>query len=120
VASTKSVPSTFERESHGDPRSLYQRRLVGQHRPKVRAADPDVHHVADPRAGVTGPRARADAAREIFHAAEHGAHAGHDVLAVEHDRTPHRRPERDVQDGASLGDVDPLAAEHRVDVRAQS
>ncbi len=46
-------------------------------------------------------------------------HVGHDVLPVDHDRLAARRAQRDVQHGAVLGDVDLLAAEHRVDARAQ-
>ena len=44
----------------------------------------------------------------------------HDVLAVDHDRRAARRAQRHVQHRPVLGDVDLLAAEHRVDAFAQA
>jgi hypothetical protein len=44
----------------------------------------------------------------------------HDVFAVDDDRRPFRRPQRDVQRGAVLRAVDLLAAEHRADARGQA
>ena len=41
-------------------------------------------------------------------------HVAHDVAAVDDERPLARHPQRDVEDGAVLGDVDVLAAEHRV------
>ena len=58
--------------------------------------------------------AAAHAGGEVRHAIEHGVHPGHHVLAVDHDRGAARGPQRDVQHRALLGDVDLLAAEHRV------
>ena len=43
----------------------------------------------------------------------------HHVPAVENDRLATRRPQRHMQHGAVLGDIDPVAAKHGVDVRAQ-
>ena len=63
---------------------------------------------------------RAHAVGEGRHLVEHGVDLGHDVLAVDDDRRALRRAQRHVQDGAVLGDVDLLAAEHRVDARAQA
>ena len=57
---------------------------------------------------------------EVGHLVEHGVDLGHDVLAIDDDGCSSRRAQRHVQDGAVLGDVDLLAAEHGVDPRAQA
>jgi hypothetical protein len=44
---------------------------------------------------------------------------GHDVRAVDHDRSALGRAQRDVQNGAMLGDIYVITAEHRVDSPAQ-
>ena len=54
------------------------------------------------------------------HLVEHGVHLRHDVLAVDQDRRALRRAQRDVQHRAVFRDVDPVAAEHRVDAGAQT
>ncbi len=93
-------------------------RLVRHHRPEVRAADADVDDVADPLARVARPRAAADARpRSPAIRSSTSWTCGHDVLAVDDDRRVTRRAQRDVQHRAVLGDVDPVAAEHRVDAR---
>ena len=51
------------------------------------------------------------------HLVEHGVDAGDDVFAVDDDRFAFGRAQGDVQDGAVLGDVDLVAAEHGVDAR---
>ena len=61
-----------------------------------------------------GDRAVADAVGEGGHAVEHGVDLGHHVLAVDEDRRAGAVAQRGVQDGAVLGDVDRVAAEHRV------
>ena len=94
-------------------------RLIGHHRAEVGAADADVDDVADRLAGVPLPRAGADAVGEVGHLVEHGVYVGHDVLAVHDDGRAARRTQRHVQHGTVLGDVDLLAAEHRVDPLAQ-
>src|SRR5215467_14112411 len=43
-----------------------------------------------------------------------------DVLAIDDNRCPPWRTQGNVQDRAILGDVDLVAAEHRVDARAQT
>ena len=68
---------------------------------------------------MTGPRAGTQPARELFHAVEDFVHLGHDVRAVNHDRCVARRAKRRVQNRALLGDVDLVAAEHRVDAVAK-
>ena len=66
-------------------------------------------------AGVARPRAAAHAVGEVRHLVQHGVHLGDDVDAVDLDVLALGRAQRDVQDGAVLGDVDLLAREHRVD-----
>ena len=102
-----------EAEGHLAARVVAQR-LVGHHRPEVRAADADVDHVADRLARVSLPLARADPLGEGRHPVEHLVDLLDDVLAVDDQRTVPRHPQRDVEHGAVLGDVDVLAAEHRV------
>ena len=89
-------------------------RLVGHHRPEVGAADPDVDHVADRLAGMPAPLARAHPLGEGAHPVEHLVDLGDDVDAVDDQRALARHPQGDVEDRAVLGDVDPLAAEHRL------
>ena len=52
--------------------------------------------------------------REARHPVEHLVDLLDDVVAVDDQRALARHPQRDVQHGAVLGDVDVLAAEHRV------
>ena len=66
------------------------------------------------RSGRALPLARAHRVGERRHPVEHLVHLGDDVDAVDDERAPARHPQRDVEDGAVLGDVDPLAGEHRV------
>ena len=122
VASAKSVPSTFEtkRKRHV-ALAVVPQRLVGHHRAEVGAADADVDDVADALAGMPEPVAAAHLVGERGHAVEHRVHLGHDVVAVDDDRTaPRGARKRDVQHRALLGRVDLLAAEHRVDALAQA
>ena len=90
-------------------------RLVGHHRAEVGTADADVDDVLDAFAGVAFPLRRCGRVREIRHLVEHGMDFGHHVLAIHHDGGVLRRAQGHVQDGAVLGHVDLLAAEHRVD-----
>ena len=94
-------------------------RLVGHRGPEVGAADPDVDDVADPLARVPGPRAAADPVGEVGHLLQDGVDLGDDVGAVDLDVLAFRRPQRHVEDGPVLGDVDLLAREHRVDAGPQ-
>ena len=95
-------------------------RVVGHVRAEIGAADADVDDVADALAGVAGPRRRdRTRSREVGHLAQDRVHRGHHVLAVDLDDRALRRAQRDVQHGAVLGDVDLLAAEHRVDALPQ-
>jgi hypothetical protein len=108
VASAKSLPSTFETK------------LAGHARAQVRAADSDVDEVSDPAPGVPGPAAAAHPLREARHAVENLVDPGHHVLTVHKDRCVAGCAEGDVEDGAVLAPVDPLAGEHGVDAPAQA
>ena len=122
VASTKSVASTLETNRNVSSRSaVVAQRLVGHHRPEVRAADADVDDVADPLAGVAGPVA---AAHPLGRTPPSGR-------APRGPRRPRRRRRRRAtrpcgmrsatcSTERSSDDVDPLAAEHRVDPRRAS
>ena len=94
--------------------AVVAQRLIRHRRPEIGAADPDVDHVPDRLAGCTQPGAAANAIAERSHAVEHLVDVAHDVLAVDDERALPRHPQGDVEDGAVLGDVDVLAAEHRV------
>ena len=102
-----------EAEGHVAARVVAQR-LVGHHRAEVGAADADVDHVADRLAGVALPLAGADPLGEGAHPVEHLVDLLDDVDAVDDQRALARHPQRDVQHRAVLGDVDVLAAEHRL------
>ncbi len=88
-------------------------RLVSHHRAEVGAADADVDDVADRLAGVPGPLARAHPLAEVAHPVERLVHLLDHVDAVDDQRALARHPQRHVQHGAVLGDVDVLAGEHR-------
>ena len=106
-------------ERHGAVAVMLQR-LVSHHRSEVGAADADVDDVANAFAGVPFPLSAADAVGEIRHPVEHGVNLGHHILAVDHDGRSLRRAQGHVQDRALLGDVDLVAAEHRIDPRTQA
>ena len=55
-----------------------------------------------------------DGVGEGTHPVEHLVHLGDDVDPVDDERAAARHPQRDVEHRAVLGDVDPLAGEHRV------
>ena len=81
---------------------------------------PDVHDVADRLARVALPVAGADALGEGGHPVERLVHLGDDVDAVDDERALARHAQRDVEDGAVLGHVDPVAAEHRIGALRQA
>ena len=90
-------------------------RLVRHRRAEVGAADADVDDVLDALAGVAGPLARADPVGEGGHLVEDGVHARARRSRRRPRSTASRgRAQRGVQHRAVLGDVDLLAAEHRV------
>ncbi len=115
VASAKSVPSTLETKRNAISRSrVVAQRLVRHHRAEVRPADADVDDVANRLAGMTAPLAASHALAERGHAVEDLVDLLDDVDAVDAERPVAGHAERDVQRRAVLGDVDPLAAEHRL------
>ena len=63
--------------------------------------------------GVPRPLAGADPLAEVAHPVERLVHLLDDVDAVDDQRALARQPQRHVEDGAVLGDVDVLAVEHR-------
>ena len=89
-------------------------RFVGHDGPEVGAADADVDDVLDRLAGVALPLTGAHATGEGTHLVQDLVDLGHDVDAVDDERRVLGHAQRDVQDRAVLGDVDVLAAEHRV------
>ena len=94
VASTKSMPSTLETKRNVQAAvAIELQRFIGHDRPEVRAADADIDDVADRLAGVALPRAAADLIGEGGHFIEHGMDLGHDVFAIDGDRSPSRRPQ---------------------------
>ena len=115
VASTKSVESTFDTKRNVRSRSVYARSasyaITG---PRSEPPIPMLTTLRMRLAGVALPVARADAVGEGGHAVEHLVHLGDDVDAVDDERRALRHPQRHVQHRAVLGDVDVLAAEHRV------
>ena len=62
------------------------------------------------------PRAAAHPIGAIGHAVQHFVYLRHDVLSIHHDRLASRGAQCNVQHRASLGEVDPVAAEHGLDV----
>ena len=95
-------------------------RFVGHDRAEIGAADADIDDVADALAGMAFPCAAADPVGKIRHLVQHRMDLGHDILAVDQDGRSARRPQRHVQHRAVLGDVDLVAAEHRLDPFAQA
>jgi len=75
---------------------------------EIRAADADVHHIANPLAGVTGPLA----ATHLVGKRRHLGAFGHD-FGMEW-RVRIARTQRGVQDGAAFRRIDDFAGEHRV------
>src|SRR5436309_14169278 len=94
--------------------------FVSHYRSEVGAADADVDDVTDTLAGVSLPLTAADAVGEVRHPIEHRIDMWYDVFAIDHDRCPPWRAQRNVQHRAVLCDVDFVAAEHRVDALAQT
>ncbi len=89
-------------------------RAVGHGRAEVGSADADVDHVADPLAGGPGPGARAHSRGQVVHPVQDLVDIGHHVVPIHLDHGVARGPQGDVQHRAALGDVDAVAAEHRL------
>ena len=100
---------------HQIPPAVMLERLVRHHRSEIRAADADIDDVLDPFASLALPRTVANAVGELRHLVEDGVDFGHDIFPIHKNLRVFRRPQRDMQHGAVLGDVDFLATEHRLD-----
>ena len=99
--------------------AVVPQRLVGHDRPEIGAADADIDHIADALAGMAFPCPAAHPLGEVRHLVQHRMDVGHDIPAIENDGSPARRAQRHMQHRAVLGDVDLVAAEHRVDAVLQ-
>jgi len=89
-------------------------RLVGHHRPQVRAADADVHHVLDRLAREAEPLARTHLLSEVAHLVQHLMDVCDHVLAVHHQHGVPWGAQRGVEHRPVLGVVDVLTPEHGV------
>ena len=101
-------------------RAVVAQGFVGHDRPKVRPADADVDDGANALAGVALPFAAAHALGEVGHLVQHRVHLRHDVPAVDVDVCIPGGAQRHVEHRAILGNIDLVAAEHRVDALAQA
>ena len=95
-------------------------RFIGHHRPEIRAADADVHNVADALAGMAYPCPAADAVGEVGHPVQHLVHVRNDVAPIHRNGRPARRPQRRMEHGPVFGAVDLLALEHGVNPLPQA
>ena len=101
-----------EAEGQVAPRVVPQR-LVRHHRPEVGAADADVDDVADRLARMALPLPeRTRSANAAIRSRTSWTSATTSTPSTTSD-VARRHAQRDVEDRAVLGDVDPLAAEHR-------
>jgi hypothetical protein len=87
---------------------------------RIPSPSPDVDDVPDGLARVAFPGTAADAIGKVGHFVEHGMDLGDHILPVDDDGCPLRRPQRHVQDGAILRDIDLLPPEHGVDSISQA
>ncbi len=88
--------------------------LIGHYGPEVGTAYPDIDDVAHGFAGVASPFAATDAVGEVSHLVQHGMNLRDYVLTVHDNRRSPRGAQGHVQDSSLFGDIDLLAAEHRV------
>src|SRR5262249_20697766 len=80
----------------------------------------DVDDVTNALTGVSLPLTAADAVGEIGHFIEHSVDIRYNVLAIDNNGGSSWRTQRNVQHSSVLGDVDLVAAKHRVDALAQT
>ncbi len=102
-----------EPECHVASRVVAQR-LVCHLRTEVGAADADVDHVSDRLTRVPAPETRPHALAEGAHAIENLVDLLDDVDPVDDQRAVAGHAQRDVEDRSILGNVDVIAAEHRL------
>ena len=84
-------------------------------RTQVGSADTDVDDLLDGPPGVTEPRTGAQRRGEVTHTPQDLVDIGGDILTVDLEVFLDREAKRGVEDGAVLGVVDVLAAEHGLD-----
>ncbi len=89
--------------------------VAREQRPEVGAADADVHDIAQRASGRADAHAAANARRDRLHPRLHRADVGHHVAAVDAHGRVRLLPQRDVQRGALLREVDLLACEKGAD-----
>jgi hypothetical protein len=87
----RAIDIGHEAQRHG-PLAVVPQRFVGHDRPKVRPADADIDHIADPFAGMTLPGAAAQPLSEIRHRVQNGMDVGHHIAAIVNDGSVPRRP----------------------------
>ena len=97
-------------------RRVRPERLARHRGPEVASPDPDVHDGADALPGRSHPLARANAVSEGDGSIELLVHVLDDIPSPHHERPRARHPQRHVQGGATLRDVDGRTAKHRLDV----
>eukprot|EP00756_Hemistasia_phaeocysticola_P006610 Hpha_TRINITY_DN13917_c0_g2::TRINITY_DN13917_c0_g2_i1::g.35451::m.35451 len=95
------------------PVGVRLQRLSDHDRSEVTPPDTDVHDVRHGLAGEALPHPITHLVREYPHALQHVAHLRHHILAIHEHGARATVPESGVQHGASLGEVDLLAGEHR-------
>ena len=91
-----------------------QQRLVDHHRPEIGTADADVDHGADRLARDPHPLAGTHLVGEGEHLVQHLVDVRDHVLPVDRQLRVAGQPQRGVQHGTVLGDVDVLSAKHRL------
>ncbi len=94
-------------------------RFVGHYWSEIRATDTNVDHVCNALAAITPPLAVAYPLGKLGHLVEHEMDIWNDILPIDNDRLAFWGPKRHVQHGTIFGDVNLLAAEHRIDAAAQ-
>ena len=87
-------------------------RVGNEHGPEMGAADADIDDMADRFSCSAATRTVAHRFGKGFKTRADGTYVGHDVPAVNRHGAVGQVTERDVQDGAVLGDIDPLTGEH--------
>jgi len=89
-------------------------RVAHHRRAEIRAADADIHHVADWFAGMAAPVAIVNRLDKALHVLEHVGDITLDVHAFHDQGGPHRCSQGGVQHGALFGEIDARTAEQVV------
>ena len=105
----------YEAKCHA-PLGVVLQSLVSHHRPEIGAADADIDHIPDALAGVTFPLAATHRVSEPGHPIEHGVDFRHDIFAIDNNGCAPGSTQGYVQHRTIFGDVDLVAAKHRIDL----